>query len=187
LLPDDFPPTGAVKYYFYLGKKDGTDQLIHVMLRREVRERAGCTEDPSLVVFDSQNVHAAVDVPAATTGKDTAEKVPGRERGLAVDVLGPVIAVVCLAADVHENVIGIHLLDKVAAASPSVRKALVDQGFKAAAVEHGVGVGIDVQIAPRDPQATGFVPQPTPRMRRCCSIIAPAIAGSAGSPRAFPP
>jgi hypothetical protein len=108
LLPDDFPPTGAVEYYFHLWKKDDTDQLIHVMLRREVRERARCTEDPSLVVFDSQSVHAAVDVPAATTGKDAAKKVPRRKRGFAVDALGLVIAVVYLAADVDESVIGIR-------------------------------------------------------------------------------
>lgn len=160
LLPNDLPPASAVKYYFYLWKKDGTDRLIHDLLRCEVRERAGRKEEPTAVVLDSQSVHAAVNVPAATTGKDAAKKVPGRQRGLAVDALGLVIAVVCLAASAHENVIGTRLLDKVAAAAPSVRKAFVDQGFKTAVVEHGATVGIDVDIVKRDPEATGFVPQP---------------------------
>jgi hypothetical protein len=46
----------------------------------------------SLVVLDTQSVHAAASVPAATTGKDPGKKVPGRKRCLATDVLGLVIA-----------------------------------------------------------------------------------------------
>jgi hypothetical protein len=52
------------------------------------------------VVLDTQSVHAAAGVPAATTGHDPAKRVPGRKRGLAVDVLGLVIAVVVLAANI---------------------------------------------------------------------------------------
>ncbi|MCQ6553885.1 hypothetical protein NPS70_11855 [Streptomyces sp. C10-9-1] len=47
-------------------------------------------------------------MPEQSTGCDAAEEVPGRKRGLAVDVLRLAIAVVALAA-------GIALLDKVAA------------------------------------------------------------------------
>jgi transposase len=55
---------------------------------------------------------------------------PGRMRGLAVDVLGLVIAVVVLSANTHDNAAGIILLDQVTEhADGSVRKALVDQGF----------------------------------------------------------
>ncbi|WP_406300066.1 hypothetical protein OG948_33410 [Embleya sp. NBC_00888] len=38
-------------------------------------------------------------------------------------------------------------------------KALVDQGFTKAVVEHGAPVGIDVDIVERNPTETGFVPQ----------------------------
>ena len=58
-------------------------------------------------------------VPAGTTGKDAGKRVPGRKRGLAVDVLGLVIAVVVLAASAHENAAGTALLDKVAAQRPA--------------------------------------------------------------------
>jgi transposase len=68
------PPPGAVKYYFYTWRDDGTTETIHEILRCQVRERAGRTEDPSLVVLDSQSVHAAVNVPAATTGKDAGKR-----------------------------------------------------------------------------------------------------------------
>jgi hypothetical protein len=48
-------------------------------------------------------------------------KLPGRKRGLAVDGLGLVIAVVVLAASAHDNAVGIALLDKVAADTDTVQ------------------------------------------------------------------
>ena len=80
LLPHDLPPAGAVKYYFYKWRDDGTDQTIHDLLRWQLREKKRRLADPSLVVLDTQSIHAAVGVPAATTGRDAAKKVPGRKR-----------------------------------------------------------------------------------------------------------
>jgi hypothetical protein len=65
-----------------------------------------------------------------------------------------------MAASAHDNAIGTALLSKVAATASTVNKALVDQGFKNTVVEHGQKLGIEVEIAPRNPQDTGFVPQP---------------------------
>ncbi|MDQ0938088.1 transposase [Streptomyces turgidiscabies] len=159
LLPHDFPPAGAVKYYFYTWRDDGTDQTIHDLLRWQVREKVRRKADPSLVVLDTQSVHVVAGVPARTTGRDAAKKVPGRKCGLAVDVLGLVIAVVVAAASAHENAVGIALLDKVAEDTDTVEKALVDQGFKNAVVAHGQKVGIEVEVVERNPAQTGFVPQ----------------------------
>ncbi|MFC5822221.1 IS5 family transposase, partial [Nonomuraea harbinensis] len=128
LLPHDLPPRSAVMYYYTAWRKDGTDKTIHDLLRFQVREKNRRLADPSLVVLDTQSVRAAAGVPKATTGRDAAKKIPGRKRGLAVDVLGLVIAVVVAAASIHDNAIGTALLDRVAAATPpgSVRTALVD-------------------------------------------------------------
>lgn len=159
MLPADFPPASAVKYYFYRWRDEGFDKTLHDLLRAQVRERAGRAEDPSAVVLDSASLHAASNVPAATTGRDANKKVPGRKRGLAVDVIGLIIAVVIVAASAHENAIGKALLDKVATDVPTVAKAWVDQGFKSSVVEHGAALGIDVEIVVRNPEQTGFVPQ----------------------------
>ncbi|XNR93923.1 transposase [Streptomyces sp. R-74717] len=40
-LPHDLPPAGAVKYYFYKWRDDGTDQTVHDLLRWQVREKRG--------------------------------------------------------------------------------------------------------------------------------------------------
>lgn len=159
-LPHDLPPSSAVYYYFAAWREDGTDQTLHDLLRCQVRERAGRTEDPSAVAVDTQTVHASVNAPAATTGLDAGKKSRGRKRGLAVDVLGLVIAVVVVAASVHDNAIGIHLVDKVAIDNPGVRTAWVDAGFKNAVAAHAAVLGITVRTVSRAPGVRGFVPLP---------------------------
>lgn len=70
------------------------------------------------------------------------------------------VAVVLLAASVHENTAGIALLDRVVAgADDTVTKTLVDQGFRNAVVAHGAVLGIDVEIDERSLADSGFVPQ----------------------------
>ncbi|MEU3267392.1 hypothetical protein ABZ781_26110, partial [Streptomyces bacillaris] len=56
-----------------------------------------------VVVMDTQSVHVAAGVPAATSGHNPAKRALGREPSPAVPVLGPVIAVVVLAANTHDN------------------------------------------------------------------------------------
>ena len=159
-LPHDLPPRSAVYYYFARWRDDGTDQAIHDLLRWQAREERGRLADPSLIVPATQSVHAAAGVPAAATGNDAGKRVHGRKRGLAVDVLGLVVAVAVLTASAHENTAGIALLDRVAAQAGTVRTALVDQGFKNAVAAHGATLGIDVQTVGRNPAEQGFVPQP---------------------------
>ncbi|MER7427328.1 transposase [Nonomuraea rubra] len=103
--------------------------------------------------------NGATTAPTTTTGRDVAKKVPGRKRGLAVDVLGLVIAVVVLAASAHENTAGIALLDQAAVVTEgSVTRALVDQGFKNTVVANDASLGIAVDIVERNPADKGFVP-----------------------------
>ncbi|MFD3658684.1 transposase [Streptomyces sp. NPDC058620] len=97
------------------------------------------------MVLNSQTVRASVHAPKETTGLDPGKKSPDRKPGIATDVLGLVIAVVVVAASVHDNAIGIALLDKTAAA-PTVTKAWRDAGFKNGVVEHAARLGIDVEI-----------------------------------------
>jgi transposase len=113
LLPHDLPPWSAVSYDFRLWRDDGTDQAIHDLLRCQARELAGRAEDPTAIILDTESIRAANHVPAATTGKDAGKTVPGRKRGLAVDALGLIIAVVVTAASATDNAIGIDLIDKV--------------------------------------------------------------------------
>ncbi|MDY7091177.1 MAG: IS5 family transposase [Actinomycetota bacterium] len=157
-LPHDLPPKSATYYYFALWRDDGTDQAIHDLLRCQAREKAGRREDPSAIIMDTQSVRAANHVPAATTGKDAGKKVPGRKRGLAVDALGLIIAVVVTAASVTDTAIGVRLLDKVVEHTPTVTRAWVDAGFKHDLGIHGAVLGVDVEVVKRSDTKPGFVP-----------------------------
>ncbi|KXK59699.1 hypothetical protein AWW66_22730 [Micromonospora rosaria] len=157
-LPHDLPPKSATYYYFALWRDDGTDQTIHDLLRCQTRERAGRAEDPTAVAVDTQSIRAANHVPAATTGKDVGKKVTGRKRGLAVDTLGLIIAVVVTAASVTDNAIGIRLLDQVVEHTPTVTRAWVDAGFKQDLALHGAVLGIDIEVVKRSDTRPGFVP-----------------------------
>lgn len=157
-LPHDLPQKPVTYYYFAAWRDDGTDAAIHDLLRCQARERAGRREDPSAVAVDTQSVRAANHVPSATTGKDVGKKVSGRKRGLAVDALGLVIAVVVAAASVTDNAIGIRLLDKVAEHAPTVTHAWVDAGFKQDFAVHGAVLGIDIEVVKRSDTLPGFVP-----------------------------
>jgi transposase len=159
-MPHDLPPKSAAYYYFAAWRDDGTDEKIHDLLRWQVREKAGRRADPTATALDTQSLHAAVNVPAATTGRDAAKRVPGRKRGLAVDVIGLIIAVVVTAASVTDNVIGKKLLDKVAVAAPTVTKAWVDAGFKDDVAIHGALLGVDVEAVSRADGEKGFRPLP---------------------------
>jgi transposase len=151
------PPKSATYYYFALWRDDGTDKTIHELLRCQAREKAGRTEDRARSCW-TQSIRAANHIPASTTGKDAAKRVPGRKRGLAVDALGLIIAVVVMAASATDNQIGVRLLDRVVAHAPTVSKAWVDAGFKDDVAIHGTLHGIDVEQVKRSDKKAGFVP-----------------------------
>lgn len=67
---------------------------------------------------------------------------------------------IVVAASVHDNAIGITLLDQVAAVNPTVTKGWGDAGFKNAVIEHGRSLGIDVEVVSAAPQTKGFAPAP---------------------------
>jgi putative transposase len=56
MLPHDLPPWRIVYYYFWQWRQDGTWQLMHDLLRGDVRVASGKRRQPSAGVIDSQSV-----------------------------------------------------------------------------------------------------------------------------------
>ncbi len=56
MLPKDFPPISAVRYYFDTWRRDGTFVRINDALRKQARTALGRDEEPSVSVLDSQSV-----------------------------------------------------------------------------------------------------------------------------------
>jgi transposase len=56
MLPHDLPPWRIVYHYFRTWRQDGTWQLMHDLLRGDVRVAAGKHRQPSAGIIDSQSV-----------------------------------------------------------------------------------------------------------------------------------
>src|SRR5262245_4173619 len=56
LLPHDFPPWQIVYHYFWVWRQDGTWQVMHDLLRGDVRVAAGKQRQPSTGIIASQSV-----------------------------------------------------------------------------------------------------------------------------------
>src|SRR5712692_6502157 len=59
MLPKDFGPWKTVYHYFWLWSRQGYWQVIHDVLRGEVRVQAGKRREPTAAILDSQTVRSA--------------------------------------------------------------------------------------------------------------------------------
>jgi putative transposase len=55
MLPTDYPPMGAVRYYFDKWRADGTFVKLNDMLRKSARKAMKRDEEPSISSIDSQS------------------------------------------------------------------------------------------------------------------------------------
>lgn len=126
------------------------------LLRRLVREQEGHHGEPSACVLDSQTIKTSADVQLKDQGTDAGKRIIGRKRHLGCDTLGLLLAVMVTAASVSDTAAGVHLLSRIAADPPRIRKAWVDAGYRTTAIDHGARLGIDVHPVQRPPGVKGF-------------------------------
>jgi transposase len=146
--------------YYARWERDGVTEAIHEALRGQVRRAAGRREEPSAAIVDSQSVKTSGNVPESSQGIDAGERIKGRKRHVATDVLGLLLVVLVTAANVHDTVAGRQVVDELAAGRPDIVKAWVDSGYKQNVIDRGATYNIDVQVVAKDPDQRGFKPQP---------------------------
>ena len=110
LLPNDFPPTKTVEYYFSKWKKVGFIEDVQSILHGDLREALGRSRTCSLGLIDSQSVKTIQK--GDEIGIDGGKKVKGRKRHILVDVTGHILSACIHSAQIHDSKGGRLLLEQ---------------------------------------------------------------------------
>jgi transposase len=159
-LPHEYPPWESVYHYFAAWRDEGVFTQLSGLLHRLVRTDQQRQAEPSAAVLDAQSVKTSTNVPTTSQGVDAAKKIVGRKRSIITDTLGLLLMVLVTAASVQDSMAGIRLIQRVAAAFPTIRKIWVDGGYRQQLVEQAATLGIDVEIVRREPGTRGFAALP---------------------------
>lgn len=160
-LPKDFPPFTTVQNRFYAWRDSGLWEQIVAVLVMTIRETAGKSAAPTVVIVDSQSVKTTE--AGGPCGYDAGKKVKGRKRHIAVDTLGLPIKCHVTPADVQDRDALPALLKAVSQKSPWVQLAFVDGGYAGAATQRAAfeasRIGVSV-VKRSDRSVKGFIVLP---------------------------
>jgi len=153
MLPHEFPPWQDVYAHFRRWTEKGLFERMYERLRAHERKRQGRSPEPTAAVLDSQSIKTSPQ--GGHKGFDMAKKVKGRKRCLLVDVLGLLLAVLILPADVQDRDIATPVVGAGLAKYPTVQKLYVDGAFGGDCAQQLRDLyHLDVEVV-RSPSAAG--------------------------------
>ncbi|WP_344149087.1 IS5 family transposase, partial [Streptomonospora arabica] len=118
MIPRDLLPWDAAYRWYRTWKADGTWDRLHDRLRELVRIAEGRACDPSAAILDAQSIKSSEG--GAERGFDAGKRTTGRKRHLITDTLGLVLVVAVTSASVQDRPGGRRVLERLAAAFPSI-------------------------------------------------------------------
>jgi len=127
MIPGDMLPWDAAYRWFRTWTKTGVWDRIHEELRRRVRIADGRDPEPSAGVLDAQSIKSSEG--GEQRGFDMGKKTTGRKRHIVTDTLGLILVVMVTSASVQDRPGGRRILERLAAAFPSVALVWADGGY----------------------------------------------------------
>jgi putative transposase len=134
MLPKEYPCWQTVYGYFNEWSKQGIWQRINLGLVKKVRHKQGRKRYPSAAIVDSQS-SKTTQIGGQARGYDAAKMLKGRKRFILVDVLGLILAVKVVAADISEKAGAMLLLTHIKACKQlyklcqKIELVWADQGY----------------------------------------------------------
>ncbi len=145
MLPKDFPPWQDVYAHWRRWSKAGLIEQMNERLRQMWRIKAGRDEQPTAALADSQSVKTTAQ--GGDSGFDNGKKVKGRKRHLVTDVLGLLLAVVVLPADIQDRDGLGPALEQAKRRFPSITKLYVDGGYTGSETSNFCqALGVDCEV-----------------------------------------
>ena len=156
-LPIDYPDWQAIYYYFDKWKKDFTLQNINDRLNQLDREREGRASFPEVLCTDTHSVklHPMI---FEDRGFDANKKINGRKRQLLVDTGGRLWRAKVHAANIHDGIGALSLLDELTDMDNRLKKILGDEAYKGQFAQKVANKNMIFECASRPPTEKGFVP-----------------------------
>jgi transposase len=153
MLPKDFPPWQDVYAHFRRWTDKNRFETMHDRLRAMWRIRQGRNAAPTAAVIDSQSVKTSAQ--GGPKGYDAGKKVKGRKRHLVVDVLGLLLAVLVLPANIQDRDGAAPVVKQAVDKYPTLRKLYVDAAYSGQSAEQiRSRYRLDVEVV-RRPGAAG--------------------------------
>lgn len=155
-LDSNFPPWKSVYYYFETwGKKGILEQMCQTINMTE-RIQLERSPDPSLLIVDSQSVKLSPMI-FEDRGIDGNKKVNGRKRQILVDVIGRIWAAEVHAANQHDSIGGLPLLENLQVRMPCLEKIMADKSYRGTFAQAVEKMGFSFEVPKREDGTKGFV------------------------------
>ncbi len=152
-LPREFPAWGTVYHYFRAWKNAGVWTCIQRTIYEQLREHAGRSACPSVVIMDGQSVKTTER--GGVRGFDAHKCIKGRKRHILVDKLGLLIASRVEAANISDRRAASLLLGGLSPLLPGIRTVIADAGHESRKLARQIGSdsGWDLRIVKRRQRA----------------------------------
>lgn len=166
MLPKDFPPWQNVYAHFRRWTAKGLFETMHDRLRAQWRQRQGKDPNPTAAVLDTQSIKTSAQ--GGPKGYDAGKKVKGRKRHLMVDLMGLLLAVLVLPANVQDRDGAAPLAARGMAKYPTLQKLFADPAYTGDWSEALRDTyGVEVELVRRPPKAGSWAestgpPAPAP-------------------------